>query len=192
MTGRTAPLGWFHCRAMTCVTAAALGIVLLSANPAAAQSGRPLRLANVAVASGHGQPAEPNVFDRIARWFDRSFSDFDAGLKETFAGFEQFGDRTGDAVKDAAGNVAESAESLAALPNIRIVSIRQRCEPAANGAPDCRRAAEAACRSRGYATGKSLQTQSGRICALPTLLSHLASKPRECRTETHVLRSICQ
>jgi hypothetical protein len=117
------------------------------------------------VLAGGTAPAnarEPDLFERIARWFDRTI-----------------------------GNSNDGVTGSIASPGLNIISTRQRCEPAANGAPDCRRAAEIACRSRGYGTGRSLQTQSEEVCSLPRL-SPAGLKPRECRTETHVLRALCQ
>jgi len=189
MAARDAPLGWRCCSAGAGIAAAALVVAFLSAGTASAQSSRPQAMATAAAASAPDRPAEPDVFDRIGRWFDRSIGNFNDGVKDTFGGFDQFGDRMHGALKGAARDVTGSVGSPV-LPNI--VSKRQRCEPAANGAPDCRRAAEAACRSSGYARGRSLQTQSEQVCSLPRLFSQEASKPHGCRTETHVLRSICR
>jgi hypothetical protein len=155
------------------VMAAALAVLLLSSGMTAAQGSR---------------PAEPNVFDRIVNWFDRSATD----LKETFSDFDRFGNRTRDAVKDAAVDVGESAESLAGLPNARIVSKRTLCPAATNGGPDCRRVAQAVCRHHGFTSGKSFEIRSEEKCSVEALLARRLGQSATCRTETYILRAICQ
>jgi len=189
MAGRNQP-GSSDRSLRAAVGAAIAAVLLLGPATAAADGGRPRQVAHVVSAQASSQPAEPDVFERIARWLDDTFGGINQGLKQTFGQAEQAGERTRAALKDVADGVSESAESLASLPNIRIVSKRQRCEPAANGAPDCRRAAEAACRSQGFASGRSLETQSERVCNAPRLFAQ-ASQPA-CRNETVVLRAICQ
>jgi hypothetical protein len=133
-----------------------------------------------------GADADADMFDRIGRWFDRSVSDFNDGLKDTFT------DRQPPPAAPPQRDTSGLAGSPASPLGFDIISQRQKCEPAANGAPDCPRAAEVACRSRGYTTGTSLQTQSERICSLPTLFPQEGPRPRRCRTEAYVLRAICQ
>jgi len=157
MAGGKRLLAWHGCRALNLVGAVAVVAAVLG--PAVAQTDSPVRLASTAV---QGSSQDPDVFDRISRWFDRSV------------------DRLNDSLKHPPE-----------LPDVQIVNLRRRCEPAANGAPDCRRAAEVVCRSRGYATGRSLQTQSQQVCTLPKLFSEAAKSPL-CHTETHVLRAICR
>ena len=137
-------------------------MLLLGWDPAAAQTHQP-------------RQAEPSVFARIGYWFDRSFGRLDQDIKQTFAGAERFGDRGRDAVKRAAADATVSDKSSLTPP--RVISERHRCKPAANGAPDCQQAAEAACHRHGYAKGGSLQTQSERKCALPRLFPTLDKMP---------------
>jgi hypothetical protein len=168
----TASPRWFA----AAVAAAAVGALLLGWDLAEAQTRK-------------SQDAEPNVFARVGHWFDQSFGRLNGGMQQTFAGVERFGDRSRDAFKQAAADATASAESSLAPPRFRVISERHRCKPAANGAPDCQQAAEAACHRHGYAKGSSLQTQSERKCALPRLFSQASVK---CHTETHVLRALCQ
>src|SRR5467141_4003615 len=67
-----------------------------------------------------------------------------------------------DAASDATGAVM-------GLPNTRIVPVRERCAVAGNGGPDCQAAATAACRGKGFSTGKSLDTQSEQKCPAQVL-----------------------
>jgi hypothetical protein len=156
------------------VGAAAAGVLVLGGEAAVAQARQPSQ-------------TEPNVLERIGNWFDRSFGSLDEDMKQRLSDVERLGDRGRDAVKRAAADAAASASQMS--PRVRIINERHRCEPAANGAPDCQQAAEAACRRNGYAKGSSLQSQSEQKCALPRLFSETSIK---CHTETHILRALCQ
>ena len=65
--------------------------------------------------------------------------------------FDKFGGQARDAAKDATG-------AIMALPNARVVTGRERCAPAPNGAPDCQAAADTVCKGKGFQGGKSLDT----------------------------------
>jgi hypothetical protein len=77
------------------------------------------------------------------------------------------------------------------FPNARIVIARERCAVAQNGAPDCQAAAAAACRGKGFQTGKSLDTQSEHKCPAQVLLKGRAPNDAECPTEIFVTRAVC-
>jgi hypothetical protein len=151
---------------------AALVIVIVGWGPVMAL-GQPLDPSRVVSTSAASKEAEPDVFDRIGRWFDDTFTDRRPAGKP---------------------DLETSGSAGAATPplGLDIITQRQKCEPAANGAPDCPRAAELACRSRGYTTGTSLQTQSERVCSPPPLFPQQGQRPSGCRTEAYVLRAICQ
>jgi hypothetical protein len=184
--------GFAYNSAMSHGAAAMLAFLLLGQVPAAAQSSPRMSSVQAAPPSASGKEAEADVLDRIGRWFDRSVNDLNEGLKETFTAPPPAGDRPRDTSKDTVGSANSSADPLIPLPSLSIISQRQRCEMAANGAPDCRRAAEIACQSRGYSTGQSLQTQSERMCSPAPLFPQHASRPSGCRTEAYVLRAICR
>jgi hypothetical protein len=78
------------------------------------------------------------------------------------------------------------------LSSQHIVTGRERCAAAANGAPDCRSAADAACRAKGFASGKSLDTQSAQKCPARVWLSGRLPADGDCQLETFVTRSVCQ
>ena len=101
------------------------------------------------------------------------------------ATFDQLGKETRDAAKDA-------TDAVVGLPNARIVIVRERCAVAQNGAPDCQAAAAAACRGKGFQTGKSLDTQSEHKCPAQVLLKGRAPNDAECPTEIFVTRAVCQ
>jgi len=78
------------------------------------------------------------------------------------------------------------------LPKTKIVSGRERCETAANGAPDCRGAVEALCRSKGLAGGNSLDVQSAEKCPARVWISGAQPATGECRMESYVQRAFCR
>jgi hypothetical protein len=70
-----------------------------------------------------------------------------------------------------------------------MVEGRKVCETAANGSPDCQTAAEAFCRSKGFATGKSADITTSRKCSIRGMLHRDAS---ECKVETVMIKAACQ
>lgn len=84
------------------------------------------------------------------------------------------------------------------LPRIdlRIPSMqagREKCPLAANGASDCKAAADALCRAHGYKDGKSTDTDATQKCSAEALLlSGRKSQPGACRTDYFVTRAWCQ
>jgi len=127
----------------------------------------------------------PSLVDTIGRWFDDGTTKFKSNLQGAQQSFDEFADQTRDAAKDATGAVM-------GLPNARIVTVRERCAAAQNGAPDCQAAAAAACRGKGFQTGKSVDTQSEHKCPAQVLLKGRAPNDVECSTEIFVTRAVRQ
>jgi hypothetical protein len=64
---------------------------------------------------------------------------------------------------------------------------------AANGASDCKAAADALCRAHGYKEGKSTDTDATQKCSAEALLlAGRKSQPGACRTDYFVTRAWCQ
>jgi hypothetical protein len=173
-------------------TMAACTVFLLV--PALAQEARPpaeIPSQNAGAAAANPPPAAPNsmpgpsLVDTIGRWFDDGTTKFKSNLQGAQQSFDEFADQTRDAAKDATGAVM-------GLPNARIVTVRERCAAAQNGAPDCQAAAAAACRGKGFQTGKSVDTQSEHKCPAQVLLKGRAPNDAECSTEIFVTRAVCQ
>lgn len=118
--------------------------------------------------------SKPGLIDALNKWFDKGAAD----IKETFG-------KTGKAAK-------EATDALTKLPGARVVEGRERCVIAANGSPDCVAAAEAVCKSKGFASGKSLETQATQKCPARVWLSGRTPSEGECPTETFVIKSVCQ
>jgi hypothetical protein len=106
-----------------------------------------------------------------------------------------FAGRAGDIRSTRQGDprrAKDATDAVVGLPNARIVIARERCAVAQNGAPDCQAAAAAACRGKGFQTGKSLDTQSEHKCPVQVLLKGRAPNDAECPTEIFVTRAVCQ
>lgn len=90
-----------------------------------------------------------------------------------------------ETIDDAAGALSRLAKS----PGVKG---RAACPIAANGAPDCKTAADKLCQSKGFKEGKSLDVDTTRSCSARALLSGRKPEESECRTETYVTRAVCQ
>jgi hypothetical protein len=90
-----------------------------------------------------------------------------------------------ETIDDAAGALSR----LATSPGVKG---RAACPVAANGAPDCKAAADKLCQSKGFKEGKSLDVDTARNCSAKALLSGRKPDESECRTETYVTRAVCQ
>ena len=174
----------------------------------------------IAAAQQSVQPAEANppaqstnesrgLFESIGRWFDQGTAGFRShvlGAKDSFDDLNQraaatsknIGNTAVEASKNAVGAGITAADAtkdafgvVAKLPLTRVVTGRERCQLAPNGAPDCLAAAEALCRKQGYSTGKSLDFTSAEHCPPKVMLSARQSED-ECITVTFISRAMCQ
>ena len=142
-----------------------------ASNPAAAPAPNP----------GH----QPGFIDAFGRWLEDGATKFKSNMQGAQEKLDKFGSQARDAAKEATGAVI-------GLPNARVVTGRERCAAAQNGAPDCQTAAIAFCRGKGFQTGKSLDTQSEQKCPARVLLEGRAPNNSECPTEIFVTRAMCQ
>ena len=143
---------------------------------------------------------QPGFIDAFGRFIGESASKLNSQLKSTNETLGNLGSQTTGAAKDAAqgaaqaavGTAKEAAGVIIGLPSQHIVTGRERCAAAANGAPDCRSAADTACRAKGFAAGKSLDTQSAQKCPARVWLSGRLPADGDCQLETFVTRAVCQ
>ena len=138
-------------------------------------------------------------FEAIGRWFDQSaanFRDHLRGAKRKMddlnddaaansKGFSENAAKVGQGAADATKN---AMDAVAKLPTARMMSGRERCVTAPNGAPDCVAAAQALCRKHGFASGKSMDFTSAEECPVRTLLG----QSDDCTTVTFISRAMCQ
>jgi hypothetical protein len=139
---------------------------------------------------------EPGMLESIGRWFEESVGRLNSNMRAARGTFDNIGDTATGAAKDAADAAKDAAkgaaDAVARLPSSRVVEGRERCILAANGAPDCRVAADAVCRGKGYASGKSVDIQSAQKCSARIWLSGRKPDAAECEIESFVTRAMCQ
>jgi hypothetical protein len=95
-----------------------------------------------------------------------------------------------DVTKGAVDATTSAMGTVAKLPTARMMSGRERCVEAPNGAPDCVTAAAALCRKHGFSSGKSMDFTSAEECPTSTLLGQTSRD--ECYTVTFISRAMCQ
>ena len=123
----------------------------------------------------------PGFLDAVGRWFGDSKAAIDSQVKSTQETLGTFSNQA----RDAAGSVV-------AVPGTRIVTGRQLCPLAPNGAPDCQQGVDALCRAKGFQAGRTLEVASGHRCSVKGLISGRASREAPCPLETYVTRAACQ
>jgi hypothetical protein len=152
-------------------------------------------------------PAEkPGVFQSIGRFFDQGASNFRDHLRGAKRKMDELGDDAAannkaisnqaakvgqgaaDVGKGAADATVNAMGAVAKLPTARMMSGREQCAAAPNGAPDCVTAAEALCRKHGFTSGKSMDFTSAEECPVRTLLG----QTDDCTTVTFISRAMCQ
>jgi hypothetical protein len=149
---------------------------------------------------------KPGVFESIGRWFDSGASNFRDHLRGAKRRMDELGDdaaANNKAISDQAAKMGQGAadvgkgaadatknavDAVAKLPTARMMSGRERCIAAPNGAPDCISAAEALCRKHGFTSGKSMDFTSAEECPVRTLLG----QTQDCTTVTFISRAMCQ
>jgi hypothetical protein len=140
-------------------------------------------------------------FEAIGRWLDqgaRNFRDHWGGTKarvddlneRAAANRKEMSERAEEMRKGAADVTIGAVEAVSKLPNTRVMSGRERCAVAPNGAPDCIAAAEALCRKHGFASGKSMDLTSAEECPVRALVAGRAEV--ECTIVTFISRAMCQ
>jgi hypothetical protein len=135
---------------------------------------------------------KPGFIDVFGRFIGDSATKLNSQFKSTNETLGHLGSQTGDAAKGAVGTAKDAAGTLMGLPNARIVTGRERCVIASNGVPDCRAAADAACRGNGFGSGRSLDTQSVQKCPARVWLSGRFPAEGDCPLETFLTRAVCQ
>jgi hypothetical protein len=164
--------------------------VLLLGLVALAQEGRsPGSESSSSVDPPAGPAADPAVrpdfIDALGHWLKEGASKLQSEMQGAQEKLGRLGKEAHQAAREATG-------SIIGLTSTRATGGRERCAPAANGAPDCQTAAVALCRGKGFQTGKSLDTQTEQKCPARVLLEGRAPSGTECPTETFVTRAMCQ
>lgn len=125
-------------------------------------------------------PDKPGLFGDIGKLFEKSLSVLPP-LKSPSEAMDDLNARARD---------AGDALSRLAKPSFMVTG-RTIC-PAANGAPDCKAAADRLCQSKGYKEGKSLNADSAETCSAKVYIPGRQRKPGDCRTDNYVTTALCQ
>jgi hypothetical protein len=124
---------------------------------------------------------QPGLIDEMGKLFEKSLSILPK-IKSPSETIDDLNARAKDA-GDSLSNLAKPST---------MVSGRAVCPVAANGAPDCKMAADKLCQSKGFKEGQSLNMDSAQSCSAKVLIPGRARKPDDCRTDNFVTRAVCQ
>ena len=141
------------------------------------------------------------MFESIGRWFDQGATNFrdhwdgarrrmDDLQDEAATNSRNLTKGAADATKGAADATKGAVDAMTKLPTARVMSGREKCAVAPNGAPDCLAAAELLCKKHGYASGKSMDFTSAEECPARVYLG--GGSPSQCQTVTFISRAMCQ
>jgi len=150
--------------------------ILSSATLASAQNGAPPDQAN-----------KPGFLSEVGRWFEGLGS----GLRGAQSGVENLGHEAGVAARSTVEDAKNAAGAVTGISNTRLVKGHEVCAIAPNGAPDCVAAANAICKGKGFASGKSVDMTTAEVCPAKVYLAGRNSGA-DCHTETFVSRAVCQ
>src|SRR5205807_10430085 len=79
---------------------------------------------------------QPGFIDVFGRFIGDSADKLNSQLKSANQTLGDLGGQTSEAAKGAVGTAKDAADTIIGLPNARIITGRERCAAAANGAPD--------------------------------------------------------
>ncbi len=127
----------------------------------------------------------PGLFNEMGKALEKSLSILPT-LKSTGETLDDLNTRAKDAAKSA-GEGLSRLTTPASVATGRII-----CPVSANGASDCKAAADKLCQAKGLKEGKSLSTDSVEACSPKVLIPGRARKPDDCRTDNFVTRALCQ
>jgi hypothetical protein len=127
----------------------------------------------------------PGLINEIGKLFEKSKSMLPA-LKSPGETIDDLNTRAKEATRDAGDSLSRLAKPSS------MVAGRTVCPVSANGAPDCNAGANKLCQTKGFAEGKSLNTDSAESCSAKVLIPGRARKPDDCRTDNYVTSALCQ
>jgi hypothetical protein len=127
----------------------------------------------------------PGLLNEMGKMFEKSLSILPT-LKSPSEAIDDLNARAKDAAKDAGESLSRLAKPSS------MVTGRLKCPAAANGAPDCKVAADQLCRTKGFKEGKSLNSDSAEACSAKVLIPGRTRKADDCRTDYYVTRALCQ
>jgi hypothetical protein len=137
---------------------------------------------------------KPGFLHQLGEWWGQSFGDFHTKMNNATGRLDDL--RTDQSTKDAAAATQDAlkgaAQAVVRLPSTRMFELHDKCQPAANGAPDCPVAANNACRVKGFNAGKPMGISTSQVCSPAALLSGRSPTAADCHDETYILGVVCQ
>ncbi len=198
------------------ISSFAVAVVLLTAGAAAAQvPAEPPRQPEEAAAPAATPPPappasspaaetpaieNPGFVGAIGTWMQHGVTNMSTGFDAMAKGAADAASTMAKGAADVATGAATAAKDAAdvavdgvtKLPVSGFASGREECTLAANGAPDCRAAAENLCRTHGFATGTSVDYQTSEKCPPAYRLSSRERPEGICPLEHFVTRAMCR
>jgi len=138
------------------------------------------------------QGGKPGVMESIGRWFDETGASMRKSFDDTWRKMGGMSSSAGSVAKGAADVTKDTVDAIGKLGTSRVISGRERCALAPNGAPDCRLAAETLCRANGFKTGSSVDYQTAEVCPPQAYAGGRQPRPGECPLEHVVTKAMCQ
>jgi len=127
----------------------------------------------------------PDLLNEMGKMLEKSLSILPS-LKSPTEAIDDLNSRAKDAAKDAGEGLSRLAKPSS------MVTGRVICPVSANGAANCKNAADKLCQSKGFKEGKSLNADSTEACSAKVLIPGRTRKPDDCRTDYFVTRALCQ
>jgi len=127
----------------------------------------------------------PDLLNEMGKMLEKSLSILPS-LKSPTEAIDDLNSRAKDAAKDAGEGLSRLAKPSS------MVTGRVICPVSANGAANCKDAADKLCQSKGFKEGKSLNADSTEACSAKVLIPGRTRKPDDCRTDYYVTRALCQ
>jgi hypothetical protein len=141
----------------------------------------------------------PGFVGVFGNWMQQGMTSMSTGIDAMFGAAKGAADAASTVAKGAAGvakGAADAAVDTAAgvtkLSVPGVASGREQCILAGNGAPDCRAAAEALCRARGFTSGASVDFVTSEKCQPPYRSSSRDTPEGVCTLEHFVTRALCK
>jgi hypothetical protein len=150
-----------------------------------------LAVAQDATSPDQKAPQNEGFLASVGRWFKEHTTTVNSSFEDARKKVEGFGSAAGDAAKTTVQGAKDAAGAVVRIPAARAVSGHEKCQQAANGAPDCVAAANAMCKAKGFDSGSSLDMTTAEVCP-PKVYASGRMSGDECKMETFVSRAFCQ
>lgn len=163
-----------------------LSIALVAATTASSQQSQPQPQVTPSQqpAPLAGPPPAPRGNPGLVEELGKLLKDSASGLRSTLP-------TPGEALEglnSSAKDTTDSLKRIAPLSGQSMATGRTLCPAAANGAPDCKLAADQLCKEKGYAGGSSVDVELTQKCSAKAYFAGQSA----CRPENFVTRAVCQ